>query len=143
MRLIKAMEERMGTLRRMEALLLIICLMLFSVNAHAWCYYDSGDLKRKCNCKSSPAKEMKGYEKDNIRYTIEDEEKDEKGEATNLRLVAEYPDMGMFGKGGLVITNWFKTQGACEDARKDALEEKKASDKKEREENKKRLSPYE
>ena len=133
----------MGALQRMDALLLAIFLMSFSVNSHAWCFYDSGDLKAKCNCKSSPAKKMRWYEKNDIPYTIENEVKDENNEAISLVLFAEYPDMGMFGKGGLVETNWFKTREACEDARKDALEERKASDKKETDTDKKRLSPYE
>ena len=120
--------------------------MSFSVNSHAWCFYDSADLKAKCDCKSSPAKEMREAKKDHIPYTIEDEVKNENGDVISLVLFKEYPPIKSFlvdSPGGLTETHWFKTQKACQDARKVALEERRASDKEESDANKKRLSPYE
>ena len=120
--------------------------MSFSANSSAWCYYDQANLKAKCNCKSSPAKEIRKSEKDNIPYTIENEAKDENGDVISLVLLQEYPAIKSFMvdfPGGLVGTHWFNTQKACQDARKVALKERRASDKEESDANKRRLLPYE
>lgn len=131
----------------MRTMFITIILMAAAVNSYAWCYYDSNSLKEKCNCKSSPAKEIRESEKSNIPCMIEDEIKDEKGDVVSLVMFKEYPSFkGVFGvvhPGGITQTNWFKTQKACQEARRKAIGEKNTRDKESAEADKKRLKPYE
>ena len=130
----------------MRTLLLAIFVTSFAIDARAWCYYDSADLKTRCECKSSPAREMREAEKNHIHYTIEDEIKDRNGDVISLALIKEYPPIKSFmvdSPGGITETHWFRAQRTCEDARKIALKELRAIEDEARNANRKRLSPYE
>lgn len=130
----------------MRILLLTVTLIVISANSYAWCFYDSADLKAKCDCKSSPAKAMREAESYNVPYTVENEVKDENGNAISLVLFKEYPPIKGFlvdSPGGITETHWFKTQKACQDARKEATDERRASEKEESDAKRKKLAPYE
>jgi hypothetical protein len=130
----------------MKSIVFTFIALFFTVNAYAWCKYSEvspGQPLEACICNSStPAKVIKWADEMNCPVTILSEKKDSKGIVVSVTI--QLGDVHSFNViKGISITHWFRSEKACQEARKMISIEKKARENEINENLKKRYSPYE
>jgi hypothetical protein len=130
----------------MKIPLITFFILIISANAHAWCSYSGvppGKKLEPCECGSStPAKEIASWEKSGWPISISDEVKDSDGKVISLEMRREVPNDSIFYSGGVNTSFWFRTKKACQESRKIFSEENTSLERRIKENDKKRLSPY-
>lgn len=125
-----------------EILACLFCLLVVTENAHAWCRFsgvEPGQKLKKCQCDSTPLKEIKNAEKAEFEIHISDEVKDTDGQVISLKMEEVIPKSWLYEASGIYTSYWFRTKQACIEERQKASQVKAQKESKLKEEK----SPYE